>query len=606
MSDYRFILATGTERDVETYYGFKVLYMTGWGMPPLREIALPFAQADGVLHQKTLADKRAIALVGMFTTPAKTTQALHSLRKKFVADVNRDATADGTITLRYYGANLSVPIDIPVRVYGATGEKISAGIENTMLQLSACDPFWHGAVKQTVSLNSSATLTGASYAAQRAAGIWDAMAASGRPAAAPTAIAVGYSGAIYFAVGSTLYRYASGAWTSWSANGTIRCLAGADSYGYGSLIPNVDVWIGGDFTTINSVAAAGHVAYYATSDSAFHTSAVPPYTTPGNVYGIANNPNAHYPILAATGVYGSGGGVWASLDGSRGSGMPTSGGGTAVAFKSGNVYTAALSDGVWKLDKDAGSSTNLTPTSAPNGAVNAIVHDGSGNIYIGGAFTTVNGVSCAHVAKYNGTSWSQVGSGLNNTVNGLAFDDSGVLWAVGAFTDSGMAYVAKLVAGAWAAADISPAAAATALAWNSTTLDIGYNSATAPTVGGTASVTNSGDHQANPVITISRAGGTTCTLVSITNVTSGAAITFNNYALADGETVTIDLSVTPATITSSLSGNILGAVTAGLDTFGISPGTAIYTVYAVVTGSPTITASVAFYYSYWSADGVAA
>ena len=49
-----------------------------------------------------------------------------------------------------------------------------------------------------------------------------------------------------------------------------------------------------------------------------------------------------------------------------------------------------------------------------NGYVNALALDGSGNLYAGGDFTTAGGVSANRVAKWNGSKWSALGSGLNN------------------------------------------------------------------------------------------------------------------------------------------------------------------------------------------------
>src|SRR6185369_9526458 len=48
-----------------------------------------------------------------------------------------------------------------------------------------------------------------------------------------------------------------------------------------------------------------------------------------------------------------------------------------------------------------------------NDLVNAAVADGAGNVYIGGDFTLVGDVVAHYVAKWNGSSWSPLGSGLS-------------------------------------------------------------------------------------------------------------------------------------------------------------------------------------------------
>ena len=43
-----------------------------------------------------------------------------------------------------------------------------------------------------------------------------------------------------------------------------------------------------------------------------------------------------------------------------------------------------------------------------------VFDDGSGPaLYAGGAFTTAGGVAANHIAKWNGSSWSALGSGMN-------------------------------------------------------------------------------------------------------------------------------------------------------------------------------------------------
>src|SRR5207249_465509 len=63
----------------------------------------------------------------------------------------------------------------------------------------------------------------------------------------------------------------------------------------------------------------------------------------------------------------------------------------------------------------------------------AAVADGSGNLYIGGQFMSVGGVSVNRIAKWDGSSWSALGSGVNSGVLALAVSGSDV-YAGGAFT----------------------------------------------------------------------------------------------------------------------------------------------------------------------------
>src|SRR5688572_7860916 len=77
------------------------------------------------------------------------------------------------------------------------------------------------------------------------------------------------------------------------------------------------------------------------------------------------------------------------------------------------------------------------------GTVEALVvyDDGGGPaLYAGGAFTTAGGVTVNHVARWNGTSWSALGGGVNDNVQALAVLDDGsgpALYAGGRFWRAG-------------------------------------------------------------------------------------------------------------------------------------------------------------------------
>lgn len=99
---------------------------------------------------------------------------------------------------------------------------------------------------------------------------------------------------------------------------------------------------------------------------------------------------------------------------------------------------------------DGNTWTNLG--TGMNASVKDIVCDSSGNMYAGGSFTTAGGVTVNHVAKWNGSAWSSLLSGANNTINSLDFDSSGNLWAGGIFTQinfASSAGIARWDGAAW-------------------------------------------------------------------------------------------------------------------------------------------------------------
>ena len=67
----------------------------------------------------------------------------------------------------------------------------------------------------------------------------------------------------------------------------------------------------------------------------------------------------------------------------------------------------------------------------------------SGLVYVGGDFTTAGGSSANYVASWDGSSWSNLGSGLNGICRDMAVKN-GVLYVVGDFTQAGGATANRL------------------------------------------------------------------------------------------------------------------------------------------------------------------
>jgi hypothetical protein len=87
-----------------------------------------------------------------------------------------------------------------------------------------------------------------------------------------------------------------------------------------------------------------------------------------------------------------------------------------------------------------------------NGSVHALAVDASGNLYVGGNFTIVTSVEATRIAKWDGSTWSSLSSGMDATVRALAFM-GGKLYAGGDFSTAGgvtAKYIAQWDGTAWA------------------------------------------------------------------------------------------------------------------------------------------------------------
>ena len=86
------------------------------------------------------------------------------------------------------------------------------------------------------------------------------------------------------------------------------------------------------------------------------------------------------------------------------------------------------------------------------GQINALAVQTDGVLYVGGTFVTAGGNAAANIAKWDGTSWSSLGSGMNNNVADLTVDSTGAVFAGGSFTQAGGVaanFVAKWDGSSW-------------------------------------------------------------------------------------------------------------------------------------------------------------
>ena len=193
----------------------------------------------------------------------------------------------------------------------------------------------------------------------------------------------------------TLTRFAgrvSGQWGNLGApaiNQDCRALAYDDTY----------IYIGGFFTNFAGISNADYIARYNYRNGSYS----------------ALDVGANLFVYSLT--IGPDGSLYAG-------GSFTSIGGVAVT-------------GIAKWNGSTWSKLGTTGVSGGGARVEAIVIGPDGSVYIAGSFTAVNSVSASNIAKWDGTSWSALGSGTNGTVYALAFDKFGNLYVGGGFTTAG-------------------------------------------------------------------------------------------------------------------------------------------------------------------------
>ncbi|MEW6126674.1 MAG: C25 family cysteine peptidase [Acidobacteriota bacterium] len=149
------------------------------------------------------------------------------------------------------------------------------------------------------------------------------------------------------------------------------------------------------------------------------------------------------------------GSSWSAIISGNGIGSNGLGAVNAIAVNGTDVYVGGRFTGVGGIPANGIAKWNGTTWSAMGtglvgiaglGIANAIAVNGT-DVYVGGFFSTAGGVSANNIAKWNGTSWSALGSptnGVNNEVKAIAVNSSGEVYVGGAFTAAGGASVNRI------------------------------------------------------------------------------------------------------------------------------------------------------------------
>ncbi|MBF9143303.1 T9SS type A sorting domain-containing protein [Hymenobacter properus] len=254
--------------------------------------------------------------------------------------------------------------------------------------------------------------------------------------------------------------------TAWSAVGTGTTGTGVAVQTLG-VAANGDLYIGGNFTQAGGATVSRVARWNGTAWSAVGT---PPanaigttvlsltVTTNGDVYAASSDFNT----IASTAAYYLlrwNGTAWntvsTGLNGVFGINyntpiyaLTTAANGDVYAGGELRMAGSAIVNSVARWNGAAWSPVGPAVGGIINSAVRAVAVAPNGDVYIGGNFTQIGGAAINYVARWNGTTWSALGTGtansVNNTVNALALAPNGDVYVGGNFTQAGGAYTSYI------------------------------------------------------------------------------------------------------------------------------------------------------------------
>ena len=569
----------------------------GQGLPQVEHLEAQIYMMPGALYKGTIVKSRLLTVVS--TLHGVSTAALMDIRAKMQAALRWDRSDQGKPSIYRITVN-GVSRDLYVRYDSSVERRIGrpGNVAVVAIRLIAHDPLFYSPVTEEQVLDWQDTFSMRLVMA-REGGIWN-------PLGPPTGAGVGIvatdiyatavdplTGDVYFGGdfcnfdGDPLadflvrWRKATSTWEPVGDNGAggpalterVECLY------FG---PDNRLYVGGRFVNAGGVAAADYIAVVDVTTDTWAAPAAAPNEVAGRiVYDCLVGSNGRlYVVGNFTNWSGLGspagdyiasatlGGAWATVgNGLNGMGycLAKAPNGDIVV---GGAFTTAggaahnriawrdLSAGAWVAMEGgfpSGGSAAWNAEFAPDGSLYV-----TGNIpQMGSAAATAY-----NFVKWNGVSWSNCGTGLNNIGYGLVVDSDGSAYVTGAFTTAGGLVVDRLGrwnGHSWAYVDAALPVTGNiyrgiAIAANGD-LYFGCREVGTATVAGDNSVINAGNAFTLPIIEVKNAG----TLKTLVNETTGKELMFA-LTLRDGEIVTIDLSSGVKSCESTWRGNCLGDI----------------------------------------------
>lgn len=618
----------GRERNLLDDYGIKVRQNLGAGLPPLATNTLPQSLLPGATFQSSKVLPRSVTFLTDLHSTNQAATGLHQQRETLINLVKSGVVqGNQAFILGYTVANSGKKLYAQFRYTGGLElGKVDAGptyIEQDSkvpLQLLAVDPYWYEDSVDTTSLTISTAVASENLPFAMLSGLWTKLGSVNLAGGSALVESMAFDSArnrIYFAGSfTTINSVTCNGICYWDGNNFIAMDAGIGPLHTEDVLtvtvaPNGDVWIGGNFTTVGSGAAAtkGLARWNLASSSwtAFNVTT----TTFIEIDQVAVDKNNNLYIAGIfTGWNGVAGedyvakftGSWVKLGTTpfSGSETPTPRGRGSDFDQSSNWYIGSLTNGgaaaahLFKWDGTAWTTALATDARSAS-SVQAVYFAPDGTFYLSGNFGTLGGVTAAAIAQWNGSTVVPLGSGLNSNATSLARLSNGLLVAAGNFTSAGGNSNIKALAYwngySWLPTDINLGAGTSAYLAAALSNSDFWLAGWAPlafSVAAQTTVNNSGSAPVFPVITFTptTTAAAQTTLVWLENQSAGYRLYLSLVGNA-GETITIDLRSGRKVVSSDWRGVIQDQPISGSDLAAWQLLAGNNTIAALATGTLT-------------------
>lgn len=566
----------GIEYDLKDF-GFKVMAILGLGWNGFNNLSTDNAFLGGAIYERSIARATKFDIVGAFFGDSP--QEIMRNKSDLLAILQYDAAFVHQPLLMNVrmedncGNFISEPMSVEcLFADGLFGNRDNYNQERTSLSFEIFGPNTgrldaeHGTV---LDFNDPFT---ANYVAARINGEWQAMATTfdnGINQIIPDVA----RGRIYyvgnFTTPANFVCYWNIATQAFVAMGT-----GANNFVWtGAVAANGDLYIGGQFTSVNGVASDGFARWnYATSTWTQFTNGTPGDTfrsividNTGMVYAAGsfinwNGDAAQDYIFRYNGVTFSACGVspFAAAD------FPSRS--QALSMGPGNVLYAASSDAgpVARLRKFNGT-TWTTVLTGVGGDFSTMLWASDGSLYGGGDLTSMDGVTIAGVFRWNGTVVEPLGSGVNSSVYyAIELAPNTILYMGVFFVAGGISLPDRMAVwngSTWYTLDIDLSGAASlhsATKLNNDDLYIGGGWNGIAESSGTVLYDNPGSADSYPIFRITGP----LVLYRIQNLTTGDLLLFNLTLLAS-EVAILDFTQSRVSFSSNFRPNLLSTILPG-------------------------------------------